>query len=132
MEISHELVLKGIRFAVVGGTAFGIDFGTLYLFKEKLKVNKYISNTISFIISASFNFCLNRIWAFHNHDPELATQAVKFAASMTVGFLIATSALYIFSDRMKLNFYFSKLLSVSIAMIWNFAMANLVIFPSGK
>lgn len=128
MEISHELILKGIRFAVVGGTAFGIDFGTLYLFKEKFKVNKYISNTISFIVSATFNFFLNRAWAFHNHDPAVGTQALKFAVSMTVGFLIATGALYIFSDKMKLNFYFSKLLSVSIAMIWNFSMANLVIF----
>ncbi|MBS1683446.1 MAG: GtrA family protein [Bacteroidetes bacterium] len=128
MEISHELIMKGAKFAVVGATSFGVDFGTLYVCKEKFKINKYISNTISFILSATVNFCLNRAWSFDNHDPNVGTQAMKFAVSMTIGFLIAMGALYVFSDKMKLNFYFSKLLSVSIAMIWNFSMANLVIF----
>lgn len=128
MEISHELILKGFRFAVVGFTSFVVDFSTVYVFKEKVKLNKYVANTIAFVVAATVNFCLNRAWSFQNHDPQVGMQAMKFGLSMTVGFLIATGALYVFSDKMKLNFYFSKLLSVSIAMIWNFTMANLVIF----
>ncbi|MCW3127319.1 MAG: glycosyl transferase family 2 [Bacteroidetes bacterium] len=128
MVIDQALLSKALKFAVVGLSAFLVDFGTVYTFKEKVKLNKYIANTIAFIVSASFNFALNRAWAFGNHDPEIVTQAVKFAVSMTIGFLIATGVIYVFSDRLRMNFYFSKLLGISVAMIWNFTMANLVIF----
>jgi putative flippase GtrA len=128
MVVDQQLIAKAFKFAVVGFSAFTVDFGTVYVFKEKAKANKYVANTIAFIISASFNFTLNRMWAFENHNPDVVTQAVKFAISMTIGFLIATTFIYIFSDKLKMNFYLSKLLSVSIAMVWNFSMANLVIF----
>jgi putative flippase GtrA len=129
MVIDQTLVEKAAKFAVVGFSAFIIDFGSLYIFKEKVKVNRYVANSIAFVLSASFNFTLNRIWSFGSNDPDVLSQAIKFALSMTVGFLIATGLIYLFSEKLKFNFYISKLLAVSIAMIWNFGMAHLVIFP---
>ena len=128
MLIDQILIEKIFKFAVVGFSAFVVDFSTLYIFKEKVRVNKYVANTIAFVVSASFNFALNRAWSFGSQDPNIAAQALKFAVSMSIGFLIATGFIYLFSDKLKFNFYLSKLLAISIAMIWNFGMANLVIF----
>jgi len=128
MVIDQILIEKIFKFAVVGFSAFVVDFSTLYFFKEKVKVNKYVANTIAFVVSASFNFVLNRAWSFGSQDPNITAQALKFAVSMSIGFLIATGFIYLFSDKLKFNFYISKLLAISIAMIWNFGMANLVIF----
>ena len=128
MLIDQILIEKIFKFAVVGFSAFVVDFSTLYIFKEKVKVNKYVANTIAFVVSASFNFALNRAWSFSSQDPNITAQALKFAVSMSIGFLIATGFIYLFSDKLKFNFYLSKLLAISIAMIWNFGMANLVIF----
>ena len=47
---------------------------------------------------------------------------------MTTGLAIASGLIYVFSDRMKLNFYISKLLAVSVVMVWNFTMNNFVTF----
>jgi putative flippase GtrA len=128
MVIDHILIGKIVKFAVVGFSAFIIDFGTTFLLKEKAKANKYVANTIAFILSASYNFVLNRVWSFGSRDPEILRQAMIFALSMTTGLAIATGLIYIFTDKMKLNFYISKLLSVSVVMVWNFAMNNFVIF----
>ena len=128
MLIDQILIEKIFKFAVVGFSAFVVDFSTLYIFKEKVQVNKYVANTIAFVVSASFNFALNRAWSFSSQDPNITAQALKFAVSMSIGFLIATGFIYLFSDKLKFNFYLSKLLAISIAMIWNFGMANLVLF----
>jgi putative flippase GtrA len=83
---------------------------------------------MAFVISASYNFALNRMWTWGIQDDQMAMQAMKFAAVMTTGLLITSSLIYIFSDRMKFNFYIAKLIGVSVAMVWNFTMNNFVTF----
>jgi putative flippase GtrA len=119
---------KIFKFVVVGSTAFILDFGSTYLFKEKVKVNKYVANTLAFVIAATYNFVLNRWWTWGIQDDQVAMQAFKFAGVMTTGLLITSGLIYIFSDRMKFNFYIAKLIGVSVAMVWNFTMNNFVTF----
>jgi putative flippase GtrA len=126
--MDQTLFAKIFKFAVVGFSAFIIDFGMTYLFKEKFKLNKYLANTMGFLFAATYNFALNRIWTFTSQDTDVTLQALKFALSMTTGLGIATALIYFFSDRMKLNFYLSKLMAVSVVMVWNFTMNNYVIF----
>jgi putative flippase GtrA len=128
LTIDPILLEKMFRFAVVGFSAFVIDFGTTYLLKEKAKANKYLANTIAFILSASYNFTLNRFWTWGSQDVNVVMQAVKFGCVMTTGLGIASLLIYIFTDRMKLNFYISKLMAVSVVMVWNFTMNNFVTF----
>ena len=128
MTIDPVFLERILKFVVVGGTAFCIDFGTTYLFKEKVKINKYVANTLAFVISASYNFVLNRWWTWGMQDNQVAVQALKFAGVMTTGLIITSLLIYIFSDRMKFNFYISKLIGVSVAMVWNFTMNNFVTF----
>jgi putative flippase GtrA len=119
---------KVTKFVVVGATAFVIDFSSTYFFKEKVKVNKYVANTLAFVIAASYNFVLNRWWTWGVQDNQVAMQAFKFAGVMTTGLLITSGLIYIFTDRMKVNFYIAKLIGVSVAMVWNFTMNNFVTF----
>ena len=56
------MFLQFIKFCVVGGTGVVVDFGITFLFKEKLKLNKYIANSLGFMAAASTNYLLNRWW----------------------------------------------------------------------
>ena len=47
------MFLQFINFCVVGGTGVVVDFGITFLFKEKLKLNKYIANSLGFMAAAS-------------------------------------------------------------------------------
>ena len=64
------MFLQFIKFCVVGGTGVVVDFGITFLFKEKLKLNKYIANSLGFMAAASTNYLLNRWWTFRSHDPD--------------------------------------------------------------
>ena len=123
--IDKLLISKFIKFGVVGCSGMIIDFGTTYLCKEKLRLNKYLSNCIGFILAATSNYFLNRIWTFESHKEEIAVQYMQFMVVSTIGLGINSLVLYLLADRLKWNFYFSKLIAIATTTIWNF-FANML------
>ncbi|MBO5849257.1 MAG: GtrA family protein [Bacteroidales bacterium] len=123
--IDKLLISKFIKFGVVGCSGMIIDFGTTYLCKEKLRLNKYLSNCIGFILAATSNYFLNRIWTFESHKEEIAVQYMQFMVVSTIGLGINSLVLYLLADKLKWNFYFSKLIAIATTTIWNF-FANML------
>ena len=123
--IDKLLISKFIKFGVVGCSGMLIDFGTTYICKEKLKINKYLSNCIGFILAATSNYVLNRIWTFESHKEEIGVQYFQFMIVSIIGLGINSLILYLLTDKLKWNFYFSKLIAIAITTIWNF-FANLL------
>ena len=116
---------KFIKFGVVGFSGIFVDFGFTYVFKEWLKVPKYLANALGFSIAASTNYILNRIWTFQSHDPGIAVEFSKFFIVSLIGLGINTLILWLLVSKFKTNFYLSKLFAIAVVMIWNF-LANLL------
>lgn len=74
IEFNKAFILKFIKFGVVGLSGMVVDFGITYLFKERLKIHKYVANSLGFIVATGTNYSLNRLWTFNNHDPNTVTQ----------------------------------------------------------
>lgn len=126
--IDNLMVSKFLKFCVVGFTGMIIDFGTTWLLKEKVKINKYVANSSGFILAASSNYMLNRIWTFKSIDPRIAEQYGMFVFISVIGLGINNLIIYILHGRLKYNFYFSKLFAIVIVTIWNFVMNMLITF----
>ncbi|HNW97043.1 MAG TPA: GtrA family protein [Bacteroidales bacterium] len=118
--LSEDNIYKFIKFGVVGCSGMVIDFGLTYLFKEIVKIQKYIANTIGFCTAATTNFFLNRIWTFHSTDPAITYQFCKFFFISLIGLGINTFVLWILVSKYNKNFYLSKLFAIGIVLIWNF------------
>ena len=116
------MFVQFIKFCLVGGSGVFVDFGITWLLKEVARINKYVANSIGFICAATSNYLLNRIWTFESHDTEIAMQYARFIGISVIGLLINNTAIYLFNDKLKLNFYFSKLLAIGIVTVWNFFM----------
>ena len=116
------MFLQFIKFCVVGGTGVVVDFGITFLFKEKLKLNKYIDNSLGFMAAASTNYLLNRWWTFRSHDPEVAQQYVQFVGISAIGLILNNIIIYLLNDKARLNFYLSKLIAIGLVTLWNFFM----------
>ena len=123
--IDKLLLSKLLKFGIVGCSGMIIDFGTTYLCKEILKINKFISNGIGFILAATSNYFLNRNWTFNSQTEDIGTQYVQFMIVSAIGLGINSIVLYILNEKLKWNFYFSKLIAIAITTIWNF-FANLL------
>ena len=118
--IDKLLFSKLLKFGIVGCSGMIIDFGITYLCKEILRINKFISNGIGFILAASSNYFLNRIWTFNSQTEEIGKQYIQFMIVSAIGLGINSLVLYILNEKIKWNFYFSKLIAIAITTIWNF------------
>ncbi len=116
----NKLVLQFFKFGVVGFSGMIVDFGLTWICKEKLKLQKYLANSIGFIAAASSNYYLNRVWTFESDNPEILIQYGKFVFISTIGLSLNNFFIYIFNDRLKFNFYFAKLLAIGLVTFWNF------------
>lgn len=121
----HALIFKFVKFGMVGFTGMIVDFGITYFFKEILKIQKYIANAAGFIIAASTNYFLNRIWTFKSNNPHIGLEFLHFFIVAILGLAINSFVLWLFTSKKNLNFYFAKLLAIIVATLWNF-VANLI------
>jgi len=119
-EINEAFLLKLIKFGAVGMSGMLVDFGITYIFREKVRINEYVANTLGFLSAASSNFLLNRIWTFQSADPEMTSQYFRFLLIATVGVFFSNAIIYLLHGRFKWNFYFAKLISIGVVLFWNF------------
>ena len=120
INLSQDLIYKFIRFGLVGFSGIFVDFGTTYLLKEKLKVHKYIANSCGFLLATVSNYLLNRYWTFQSTDPKAFEQFGKFFAIAIIGLIFNNLIIYILNDKLKINFYLSKVFAIAAVSIWNF------------
>lgn len=120
LSVSIEFIHKFMKFGLVGFSGLVVDFGITYLCKEIIGIPKYISNGIGFLMAATSNYFLNRIWTFQSNNPNVAGEYIEFIFISIIGLFLNTLIIYLFSEKLKLNFYFSKVCAVVFVMIWNF------------
>lgn len=120
MEKYYVLIIKFVKFGLVGFSGLIIDFSITYLFRNLLKINQYIANTIGFIVAATSNYIINRIWTFTSHNPHIFEEYFKFFFVSIFGLGINTVVLYFLVTRLKWKFYFSKFFAIGAATLWNF------------
>jgi putative flippase GtrA len=105
-----------------------IDFGTTWFLKEKVRINKYIANSTGFIFAATSNYIWNRFWTFHSENKQVVTEYFSFLLISLAGLGINNFVIYLLHDKMKLNFYISKLIAIGVVTLWNFIMNYLITF----
>ncbi len=128
MNIDKLLLIKFIKFCVVGFSGMLIDFGTTWILKEKVRINKYIANSTGFTLAATSNYIWNRVWTFHSGNTRIATEYFTFILISLAGLAINNIIIFLLNDKLKLNFYLSKLFAIGVVTIWNFIMNYLVTF----
>ena len=128
MKLNLELAENFIQFGIVGFVGLIIDFSITFFLKEKLQVNKYLSNVAGFSVAVCSNFLLNKYWTFENMSESYLIQFSIFLTAAMVGLSINHFTLYFIHNNLKVGFYWAKLVAIGVVMFWNFGMSNFVIF----
>ncbi|MGN0034087.1 MAG: GtrA family protein [Candidatus Limimorpha sp.] len=125
MAIDKFFIYKFLKFCVVGFSGVFIDFGITFLCKEKIKLNKYLSNAAGFVTAATSNYILNRLWTFQSSNEQVATEYGTFMLVSVIGLGINSLVLYLLNEKLRWNFYISKVFAIGVTTIWNF-FANMM------
>lgn len=119
-----------IRFALVGCVGVVIDVGVTFLLKEKLHQNKYGASAGGFCIAATSNYFLNRLWTFNNSNPDILYQYGTFLAIAAGGVGLSSVIVWLLYEKLHVNFYKAKGLSIVMIMFWNFGLNSLFTFAA--
>jgi putative flippase GtrA len=117
-----------LKFGLVGVSGMVIDFSITWLCKEKIKLNKYISNSAGFCCAVINNFLLNRYWTFGYAAHPFAIQFTTFVLVSITGLCINNLLLYVLSKFIKTNFYLIKLAVTGLVFFWNYFINFLFTF----
>lgn len=120
--IDRALILKFLKFCIVGFSGMVVDFGFTWLCKEKFKWNKYVSNSIGFVLAATNNYIWNRWWTFQSDNANIPVEYGKFFVISVIGLGLNNLVIYLLHEKLKLNFYLAKLIAIGVVTVWNFVM----------
>lgn len=119
------------RYLFVGGFAFIVDYGLLFVFTEFFHFHYLLSATISFVVGLVINYLLSTHWIFrHSRLQNKAAEFFIFGIIGVVGLLFNNLLLYTFTDGLHLHYMLSKLITAAIVMLWNFLGRKLILFTS--
>jgi putative flippase GtrA len=117
---TEAFLLKFIKFSLVGFSGVFVDFGTTFLCKEILKIQKYVANSLGFSLAATSNYVMNRIWTFHSTNPNIMLEFSRFFIIALIGLMINLTIIWAMTGKFKVNFYVSKLAATLVVTLWNF------------
>jgi len=129
--LSTSFILKFLKFSAVGLSGLFVDYLFTYIFKEIVKVQKYVANSIGFTIAASSNYILNRIWTFESDNPDIAMEYSEFLVISIIGLGLNNLILWLIVSRFKINFYLAKFFAIIVVTLWNFLANFFITFNQG-
>src|SRR5689334_22397079 len=80
---SDSTAVQFFRYVFVGGLAFVVDFGTLYILTSRAGLHYLVSAAVAFLLGSVANYVLSRMWVFPHRTLQNTT--VEFAVFALIG-----------------------------------------------
>jgi putative flippase GtrA len=121
----HQL----LRYALVGGFAFIVDFSALYFFTAFLGLHYLQSAALAFLLGLTTNYLFSVIWVFSQRTMQSKTlEFLVFALLGVFGLGLNHLLMYLFTGLVGFHYLFSKGISTGIVFVWNFVTRKLLLF----
>ena len=121
-----KLINQILKFGVVGGIAFVIDYGILFLLAKVIGLNELISAAISFIISLTFNYFLSTKWVFEAKK-QTPKEVIIFVLLSVVGLGINEVLIYLGTKKLGIDVMIVKLFATEIEKVYNLITRKLIL-----
>jgi len=126
-----NLIGQLLRYVVVGGISFVVDYGSLWLLTEKAGLPYLWSAALAFILGLICNYILSTKWVFGESRIKNAWgEFVAFAVIGVIGLGLNELIMYAGTDGLGLHYMLSKIVSTAIVFFWNFLARRFLVFKS--
>ena len=118
--MSHERFMELVRFCVVGGASFLVDYSLLFALTEWAGIYYLYSSAISFGVSVVFNYWLCIKFVFKDARKQTPRQAVIFFATGFIGLLLNQLCMWFCVAVAGMHYLIAKLGATVIVTLWNY------------
>ena len=116
-----KLMPQIIKFGVVGGTAFFIDYGLLLFFTDICGIWYLLSSFLSYSISTVFNCWASMKFVFKGkEDMGKGKEFTIFVTLSLMGLGVNQVGMWGFVDGFGMDYKWAKIIVTAIVMVWNF------------
>ena len=123
-----KLIMQIIKFGMVGGLCFLIDYGVMIFLTEVFNINYLISSGISFTVSVIVNYILSMRFVFETEKNDSAMKKfIIFVVLSVVGLIINQILMWILVDKIGIFYMISKIGATFIVMVYNFITRKLIL-----
>jgi putative flippase GtrA len=119
-----------LKFLIVGGLSFALDFGLLIALHEVFNVDLVVATTIAFLTSLVFNFILQRTFTFRAVNSR-SVSAAKYVALVIVN-VVVTDLIVTGFDKLAWTYGIGKVVATLLTTAWNFLLYRHWIFRHDK
>ena len=119
--LENKLFKQIIRFGIIGGLAFLIDYALLYICTDIIGIHYLISSIISFTVSVIFNYILSIKWVFEvdeRTDPK--RNFLLFIIFSVIGLGINEVIMYVGVTMWEIYYMLVKIFATFFVMVFNF------------
>lgn len=126
---TDKLLVQFVRYFFVGGFAFVVDFGLLYILTEYAGLHYLLSATLSFIAGLLVNYIISCLWVFNSSKfKNRLVEFLFFAAIGVVGLALNDTLIWLFTDCIGTHYMFSKIVAAAMVYLWNFFARKYLVF----
>lgn len=118
----QQRIAEVLRFCVVGGVSFIVDYSLLYFCTEFAGITYLYSSAIAFSVAVIINYWLCLVFVFKNKQKQSSRQKALFIGSSIVGLGLNQLCMYGFVEILGIYYMLAKLMATAIVTIWNYIM----------
>ncbi len=123
--MTKSLMKQILKFGVVGGLSFVIDYGIFTILTQLFSVHYVLASTISFSVSVLFNYILSIKWVFDVHQKQTLKEFLFFLIQSLSGLGLNLLLMYFLVDLFIIHELISKIIATGIVMIYNFIVRKI-------
>ena len=129
-RVEQLLKIEFIRFCIVGGTGFVINFIILVILRNIFSFPVFLAQLIGAEIALFSNFMLHHHWTYKSHKVEksLKQLIIQFHISSWPAILGSALMVTVAEKYLHLSNVLALILSSVIALMWNFFWSKFIIW----
>lgn len=134
MRAKH-LITQFVRYALVGGIAFIVDFLTLsFVYKIILfdfRYGLFLGTAAGFIVGTIVNYCISKKFVFSNDTSRTRNTFLEFLMYAIIGLfglLLTEAGMYLGVEIMLCNYAITKIFVAGVVLLWNFLARRFLVF----
>lgn len=135
-----DLINSFLKYLVVGGGAFVIDFSVLEILHKVFGVHKYVAVSCGFCTGLIVTYICSNKFVFSNRKmaDKKAAEFTIFTIIGIIGLLMTNLFMWLFTDvcsevwvacnLSNLAVEISKIITAGLVLIWNFVARKVILF----
>ena len=126
---SDKTSVQLLKYSFVGGIAYVVDFGSLYLLTDFIKINYLVSAAVAFLLGLLTNYFLSILFVFPTRTlKSRSTELLVFTIIGAVGLGLNELIIWGSTEGLGLHYLVSKVISTIVVFFWNFFARKKILF----